>query len=135
MKLRAYYLFSFVALIVLAAAYWPPYVNEEKEAILMQTILGGLNQLHYQPKEIDNQFSEKAFEAYLDRLDGMRRWLTQSDVEQLKQFRQSIDDQMDAGTYELFNLSIDLVDKGKVKSQTFYREILAQPFDLSLIHI
>ncbi len=131
MKLRGPLFFSVVALLVWVAASWLPFVNEEKEAILMQTIRGGLSQLHYQPVDIDNDFSEKAFDLYLDRLDGGRRWLTKSDVEKLKPFQTKIDDEMDAGTYELFNLSVQLLDEGRKKSQAYYREFLAQPFDFT----
>ncbi len=129
MKLRGPIFISALAIFVFAAAYWPPYDSGEKEAILMQTILGGLNQLHFQPQDIDNEFSEKAFDLYIDRLDNGRRWLLKSDVEKLKAYKTKIDDEMDAGSYELFNLSTQLVDAGKEKTRAFYKEILAEPFD------
>lgn len=133
MKYRGSVFFSLLALVlVLGATAFNPFVNNaEKEAILMHTILGGINQLHYSPKQLDDEFSQKVFNLYMDRLDGGRRWLTQSDVNQLKAFENKIDDEADAGTYELFNLSIDLIQDGIDKTQKYYQEILAEPFDFT----
>ena len=131
MKYRGSLFYSLLAvvLIVGATAFYPFVNNAEKEAILMHTILGGINQLHYSPKQLDDEFSNKVFNLYLDRLDGGRRWLTETDVEQLKGFEMKIDDEADAGTYELFNLSVDLLQKGLDKTQKYYQEILSQPFE------
>ena len=55
MKFRGFVLFVLLAAVLLVAAYYPPKVdNAQKEAILMQTILAGLKQLHYDPIELDD---------------------------------------------------------------------------------
>ncbi len=114
-------------------AFLRPYISqEEKEAILARTIIGGLEQLHYAPKDIDDQFSESLYTFYLQRLDGAKRWLTQKDIKQLEPYIHEIDDQLLAGEYEFFNKSIELIKKGLQKTQRYYREILAKPFDFNL---
>ena len=131
MKYRGSLFYSLLAVVLIigATAFYPFVNNAEKEAILMHTILGGINQLHYSPKQLDDEFSNKVFNLYLDRLDGGRRWLTATDVKQLKNYEMKIDDEADAGTYELFNLSVDLLQKGLDKTQKYYQEILSQPFE------
>ncbi|MEM9823105.1 MAG: PDZ domain-containing protein, partial [Bacteroidota bacterium] len=132
MKFKGSIFFStLIAAFLLGAAYYPPKVNTEKEAILIQRMLSGLNQLHYQPQSIDNSFSEKVYDLYLDRIDGGRRWLTQEDLNMLQSYKNQIDDEANGGTYQFFNESVILLDAGIKKTQQYYRDILDQPFDFS----
>lgn len=130
MKFRNPIFFSFLIgiMLVLGAAYFPVIDNAEKESVLMRTMLNGLNQLHYQPKKINDDFSNRVFDLYIDRIDGGKRWLTQQDVNMLDVYKNLIDDEANAGTYEFFELSIALLDKGVAETQDMYREILSEPF-------
>lgn len=130
MKLRGSLFFSLIlGALVIGAAYLPNSSNADKETVLIQTIVEGLNQLHYAPKKINDNFSEKAFDLYLDRVDGARRWLTQEDLAKLNGYELKIDDEVNAANYEFFNTSVELLKAGREKSQGYYREILAKPFD------
>ena len=75
---------------------------EQKESVLMQTILGGVKQLHYAPDDINDAFSNQVFDLYVDRIDSGRRWFTTSDVAQLEQWRSKIDDGIVNPDYEFF---------------------------------
>ena len=129
MKFRGPIFFSVLIIGLLVAAYYPKVDNAEKEAILMQTVVSGFSQLHYQPKEIDDNFSKEVFKLYLDQLDFGRRFLTEKDIAQLQQHELSIDNQVQERNFEFFNLSVDLLDAALDKTQTYYREILTAPFD------
>ena len=131
MKFRGPVFFSLIAVVVFAVAfYYPQEVDvSEKESILMHTMLGGLKQLHYQPQDMDDEFSKKVFKLYLNRIDGGRRWLTQSEVDQLKTYELEIDDEAEAGNYDFFDISVDLLDAGIKRAKGIYTEILAEPFD------
>jgi carboxyl-terminal processing protease len=132
MKFRGAVLFSILTLVLLVAAYLPGGNQTQKESVLMQTIIRGLDQLHYSPQKIDDEFSQKVFNLYLDYIDGGRRFLTQEDVDKLKVYQRSIDEEANAGTYQFFDLSVELINAGMVKTQNYYREILAQPFDFTV---
>ncbi len=127
-------LFSVVAVLLLGSfvfrQFVEPPVDENKEKVLIQTMLARLEQLHYKPVEIDDHFSEDVFDLYLDRLDGGKRFFTQEDVDQLKVYRDLIDNESMEGNYEFFNLSQDLLAKAIEKTQKYYQEILEKPFDL-----
>lgn len=129
MKYRGQIFFSVLVIAVLATAYYPSFNSQEKEAVLMKTVLSGFDQLHYQPKEIDDTFSEQVFDFYLDQIDAGRRFLTQEDIAELKPYRQQIDDQAEAGQFQFFNRSIELLEASLDKTQGYYRELLQQPFD------
>jgi len=69
MKFKGFVFFAFAALFLLVAANQPKTDEAQKEAILMQTVLAGLEQLHYAPYKIDDNFSNKVFDLYLERID------------------------------------------------------------------
>ncbi len=119
---------SLAAAVVLFFAFYPPVDNAQKEAALMQSILTELNYYHYQPLDINDHFSEKVYGLFLNRLDGGRRWLTQSDVAQLDAWKNKLDDQANEGTFAFLDLAIALQENGIRKTQAWYKEILDKPF-------
>ena len=114
-------------------AFFGTHINpKEKEAALVQAILYSLDNFHYAPKDIDDHFSEEFYTFYLQRLDGAKRWLTQEDIRKLEPFVDQLDEEVQNGSYEFFNLSIGLLKSGLEKTQSYYREALAKPFDFTL---
>lgn len=101
------------------------------EDILLRAINGALQSAHYDPVSIDDDFSKKAFELYLDNIDGNKRFLLQSDVDELTNYQLKIDDETKAGTYDLFNRSVEIIEKQMVVTEQYYEEILARPFDFT----
>lgn len=108
-----------------------PEPDPRKEAVLVRTLLEGMARLHFQPKQVDDKFSTQLYNLYLEDLDGGKRFLTQAEVDRLAEFETKLDDQMQAGTFQFFNLSVELADNGVARAQQWYREILAKPFDFS----
>lgn len=88
--------------------------------------------MHFEPKEINDEFSEQAFNLYLEDIDGARRLLTQQDIAELEVYKLEIDDETANGDMTFFNLSLEILDKALDKTQGFYREILASPFDYTV---
>ncbi len=134
MKFKGSLFFSLIALLgmaILVGFYAPPVDNTEKEAMLMHRMIGGLNQLHYNPVEINDEFSKKVFKDYLDRIDGGRRWVTQEQINQVASFETLLDDEAAAGTYQFFDKSLVMLDEGIAKARTYYPEILSKPFDFT----
>lgn len=105
--------------------------NPQKEAKLVQAILYGLGRYHFQPKEVDDKFSQQVYNLYLDNIDGGKRFLTQGEIAQLKPFEYDLDDEAQAGSYDFFNKSVEFQEKALIKTQAWYREVLAAPIDFS----
>lgn len=123
--------FSLVALVLLVAAYFPWVNNEEKEGVLVRTLINGLEYLHFAPKEIDDDFSAQAFDLYLEDIDGARRLLTQEDIARLEAYKYEIDDETMKGDMTFFNLSLEIVDNALDKTQGYFQDILSQPFEFT----
>ena len=122
-------LLSLAVAVALFFAFYPPYDNAQKEAALMESILTEINYYHYHPLEINDALSEKVYELFMDRLDSGRRWLTQDDVNHLKAFRTELDNEAQQGSFAFLDLAIQLQEAGIDKTEGWYKEILAKPFD------
>lgn len=105
--------------------------NEEgdKNGLLLKLMIKGMEYYHYQPQDIDDSFSETVFTEYLKRLDYGKRFLTERDVENLRKYQHLIDDEINDGSYEMFDLSIGILNRRVSQAESYYKEILAEPFD------
>ncbi len=138
MKLKSsLLLFSFVGiagLVIFTGALHPfqkPEPNPQKEAALMQALMQGLNRLHFQPKSIDDAFSKEVYNLYLKDIDNSKRFFTKADIDQLSKFELQLDDEANAGTFQFFDLSLQLFDQALPKTQKWYTEFLSKPMDFS----
>jgi len=131
MKFRGPLFFSILVLTFLIAAFYPKATtdNADKDALLMRTILAFMDQLHFSPKQLDDELSEKIYDLYLDRIDGGHRFLTQKDLQQLENYRTQLDEEINSGSYAFFDQSVSLLQNGVQKAKAFSEEILATPFD------
>ena len=102
-----------------------------KEAAILKGLFAKLNRFHYQPRTLDDKFSEQVYNLYLDDIDNSRRFLTQQDIDKLAPFKKQIDDQCNASTFEFFNTSYELLNAALPKTQAYYQELLSQPMDFS----
>jgi carboxyl-terminal processing protease len=132
MKSRGPLLFSAILLVfALIAAVRPGTVPpEDAPSVILQTMLRTLSHYHYQPTEIDDAFSERVYTEYLNSVDGPRLFFTQEDVAALDQYRLLIDDQSKEGQYTFYEATQRRLDAALDKTQGWYEEILAEPFDL-----
>jgi len=110
----------------------PDFNSKEKEVAIVQTVLQTLDQVHFDPKEIDDEFSENMFDTYVDMLDGNKRFFTQDDIDQLSAHRDRIDDEIKYNKMDFFNLSLDLLNASINKTKVYYADILAKPFDFTI---
>jgi len=130
--LRGPIFFSVIAIIFLASAFWPTIDNKEKEAVLINTILRGLDRMHYAPPAIDDGFSSKVYELFLDRIDNGKRFFTQNEVNQLEKYKLELDDQANEGTFEFFDMTQSMMTEALNKTEKYYQEALKAPFDFNV---
>lgn len=100
----------------------------QKETVLLQTLIQGLEQMHYNPRSIDDSFSEDLYKLYLERLDGGKRFLLQSEVDQLKPYEKQLDDQIKRSDLSFFDLAVQLNDNGILRAEKICDELLSKPF-------
>ena len=125
-------LYSTSVLALLGLASYSVYQGPpSRDQVVLGIMLTGLNQLHYQPEKLDDQFSQRVYDLYLKRIDGNKQLLLAPEVAQLAQYRTQIDDQLRGGTHEFLDATAQLIGRRTLELQTLYRAVLAKPFDFT----
>jgi carboxyl-terminal processing protease len=106
--------------------------NGDKEKVILSAVLQLMEKNHFKDVPINDDLSEKLYHTYIDRLDGMKRFLIMSDLDLLDNYRDSLDNELMTNDLKFFDLSYDLINKGVEKTRKWYPEILSQPFDFSI---
>lgn len=91
-----------------------------------------LEQLHYKPMKLDDAFSEKILNNYIEILDSNKIYFYADDIQSFEMYKDKVDDAIKTGNVELaFNI-FSLYIK-RIKNRTDYSlELLNQPFDFTL---
>lgn len=124
-------LFPIAAIAFFSYTYKTNKEQSQKDEAIDQILLQSLNNVHYSPLVMDDAFSEKVYKLYLQRLDFNKKFLLQTDVDELKKFDHSIDDDITAGKFYFFDRSVEIINKRVDEAQAYYKEILEKPFDFS----
>jgi len=104
-----------------------PFFN--KETVLLELVQSSIRYGHYDPKPMDDRFSERVFDLFLVRLDNQKRFLTNQDVKFLSQYRNEIDNQIKSGSYEFLNACINIIEKRIQQTEGFYKISLSKKFE------
>lgn len=124
-----------VALVVCSALVCGALVinsQSEKDQSLVSIIMQGLSSYHFQPQTIDDDFSKRVFAEHIDHLDHYKRFLLQSDVDKLKKYETSIDDEINTARFDYFEAATKIIDKRVGEAEAYYKKILVKPFDLNV---
>ncbi|MDG1966166.1 MAG: carboxy terminal-processing peptidase [Flavobacteriaceae bacterium] len=106
--------------------------NPDKDKLLIEVITYVMERGHYEPKDINDDFSEHVFNSYIEGIDGQRRFFLQSDVNNFRRFKSEIDDQIRMSDISFFNLTYDRLMARMSQVKSFYSELLDEPFDFSI---
>ena len=90
-----------------------------------------LEQGHYSPKPINDDFSKTVLKKFVEDLDGEKNIFLQSDIDGFKKFDSKIDDEIHgAELTSFFTISGIYINRLK-ETAGLYSELLAKPFDFS----
>lgn len=102
---------------------------DDKKEVVTNVVTSILKHIHFKPVELDNEFSEKAFHSYLDQMDHNKRFLIKEDIERLEKYKREIDNEIKVDKHELFDVSVEIINKRINDVEGFYKELLEEPFD------
>lgn len=107
--------------------------NEDpnKDKLLLEIISYVLERGHYSPKAINDTFSKEVYEDYLNNLDGQHRFFLQSDINSFEAYKYQIDDQLKNAELSFFDLTYRKLGERMDQVESFYEELLEEPFDFS----
>ncbi|MGB4899659.1 MAG: carboxy terminal-processing peptidase [Saprospiraceae bacterium] len=107
----------------------PPATDGTKEAVILHTVMQVLDQAHFRPQSIDDQFSKAVYDEYLDAVDGSKRFFTQNDIDQLKVYETRLDEDVKARNLDFHYLMVKLIKASVLKAEGYYKDAMARTYD------
>lgn len=106
--------------------------NGNKNAIKRSLLFTALKQIHYNTVEIDDKFSENAYNQYLKNLDPNKRYFLKSDINKFSKSKDKLDDEIkNVHSTNLYELSVSIFNQRREEVEKITEEILATPFDFT----
>ncbi|TYA53145.1 carboxy terminal-processing peptidase [Formosa maritima] len=131
---RNYKILMLVLLLAFASCSFTTktFEDPDKDKLLIQVITYVLQRGHFDPKDINDDFSAEVYADYLDQLDPLKRYFYKSDIEEFETFKFQLDDQLKEYNISFFNLTHDRLVQRIEESKAIYKEVLEKPFDYSI---
>ncbi len=99
-----------------------------QERVVGNMLKSALETYHYRGIKIDDDVSHKAFDEYLKKVDYSKQFLMAEDIQQLRQYRSLMDDQMTSGDHKLVELSMALYEKRAKQAEKLRQKIFKKQF-------
>ncbi|HRG58313.1 MAG TPA: carboxy terminal-processing peptidase [Bacteroidia bacterium] len=113
-------------------SFLPGTEPSKDKTVITENVMSNLLQMgHFKPRALDDKFSEDVYDLYLKRIDINKKFLLMSDVNELKQMRLQIDDQLKNDKFDFFNRCNEILNKRYAEVESFYKELLKEPFDFT----
>ncbi len=103
--------------------------ESDKDQLLLQLVSYILDEGHYVEKDLDDDFSSKAFDTYIYMIDPYKRYFYNSDINKFKEYEYLIDDQFKNSDLTFFNLTHETLLKRIKESKEIYTELFSSPFN------
>lgn len=122
---------------VLAAALWSFMPKKdsgdpEKDKVLLELLTFVIERGHYDPANMDDNFSKGIYKDYIAALDPSKRFFLQSDIDDFAKYETQLDDQVKNKDLAFFNLTYNRLMERIKESKSYYKEILDKPFDYNV---
>ncbi len=127
----AYGLFTLLIAVASCSFTNKTFENDDKDKLLIDIITYVLSKGHYEPKDIDDDFSANVFEDFIDIIDPTKRYFLESDIKEFEAQKFQIDDQIKNTDITFFNIVHDRLVQRMSDAEDIYKEVLEKPFDYS----
>ena len=106
--------------------------GSDKEKKIMQIVHTVLATSHLQPVEANKEFSEKAFDAFIESMDYGKRFFLASDIKKLSSYKDKLDKHFINGNTIMFDEAYEIFQKRLADAEKHCNNALKQTFDFEL---
>ena len=100
-----------------------------KDQQLVKVLRYVLTHGHFQPADINDEFSEGVYTSFLEILDPTKHYFLQTDIDEFSQYKHQIDDQVLTDSLTFFYTVYDRYLQRVKESEGYYTELLNNSFD------
>ena len=123
-------LFLFLPLTTLIFCFNGPKDDTEKMQTIMMSVKNTLSYLHYNPKPINDAYSQDVYRQYFDMVDPSKRYFLQSDMQEFSKYSTKLDDFLNAGDLTFFKLTTERLYQRVEEIDKITQDILSKPINL-----
>ncbi len=105
--------------------------KQEKYHLILKTVYKTIHFLHPNPISINNDFSQKIYNKYFEKLDNKKRFFLQKDIEDFSLYKNKIDDFWTHGDPTFFNAVIKRFSQRVKKVESICFQLLRTPFNFN----
>ena len=126
------FVFAFVLLLIAVASCSftnKSFETDDKDKLLLDLITYVLERGHYEPKDINDDFSVSVFEGFIEAVDPTKRYFLEEDLMEFEKYKFQLDDQIRNTEITFFNMVYERLMLRMEEAREVYREVLDTPFD------
>ncbi len=101
--------------------------KDDRRAALFSTLNGLLNQGHFAPKKIDDEFSISVYNKFLERMDYSKTFFLQEDINEFEAFKILLDDEMEKGDASFFDVVSAIHSKRVIEAEKYFNKHIEMP--------
>jgi carboxyl-terminal processing protease len=123
---------SFLAFKTMGTSTRPSAFPPSKYEQILKLVNEMLTQGHFNPQDVNDDFSKKVFKKFISELDPEKNIFTKADIESLKKYETKVDDELKGAKVEFFLAAGALFNKRMEEAAIIYKEILNSPFAFTI---
>ncbi|MCQ2973224.1 MAG: carboxy terminal-processing peptidase [Bacteroidales bacterium] len=103
-----------------------------KEKLSIYLVYQVITHCHYENIDINDDFSSKIFDEYIERLDYAKRYFLESDIKELEKYRYQIDDQIKSMSVEFVEKATEKIIQRQNEAEKYYNEAISGSFNFKI---
>lgn len=105
--------------------------DPEQDKTLVDLISYVLGRWHFNPQDINDEFSENVYNDFINSVDPMKRYFLASDLEEFSQYKDKIDDEIKEPGVQFFSVVHNRLLQRMEETKKYQEELLKNPFDFT----
>lgn len=125
-------IFGLIPIITLGAFSYLYQQEDKKDDVITDLVTASLDFAHYSKISIDDTFSAKVFDTYINYLDYTKKFFLQSDIDELEKYKFQIDDEIHSKSFAFYKKAVEIRNERIIEVEKIYKSILEKPFDFDV---
>lgn len=128
---KTYILLAILSMSFLVFCYCSPLQlgDDSKTKEIIKNVRRTLSYLHYSPQEVNDEFSQRVFDGYLQKLDPYKTYFKGEDMKNFSQHKDKMDDFFNNEDLTFYHQSIDTLYNRMEELKNLTKESLRKPLD------
>lgn len=128
---KTYILLSLMSMLLLVFCFCSPmqFDDDEKTKDIIKNVRRTLSYLHFSPQDVNDDFSGKVYNAYIESLDPLKIYFKGSDMELFDNYKLKMDDFFNNEDLSFYQQSVDTLYTRVDELEVLTEKILENPLD------